>query len=82
MSRYTIDLACDVEIYPGLILRGRVEVTVERYGGETSFEDHAVFAEDKNGREQEVDWDDLSPHAQDMIERQINTYLLERRLCA
>lgn len=74
-----LDFVCDIEVMYGLILEGRVEVTVCP-GNE--LENHKVILRDKNEREVDVDWDDLSERAQDRINKQISDYLVGMKLCA
>lgn len=74
-----LDFICDVEIYYGLILEGRVEVTV--CPGNV-LENHKVILRDKNEKEVDVDWDDLSERAQSRINHQIQDYLVGMKLCA
>lgn len=80
---YKLDFTCDVELYFGLLLEGQVEVTVTPgEEGLNELDDFKVTLQDKNGKECEVDWDDLKDGAQSRIKHQIHQYLDEMKLCA
>lgn len=74
-----LDFICDIEVRYGLVLEGRVEVTV---APGRVLENHRVFVADKNGKDCELDWDDFDDRVQRRINDQIFTYLDEMRLCA